>query len=229
MLTPDDLLVVIPAYNEAAHLPSLLRQVRSEGFNNVLVVSDGSVDDTVIIAENEGAIVLDHILNRGPGSATATGLEYALQSGYKAAITIDADLQHDADDIIHLLNRYNQSGADVIIGSRFLDPSNKIPGIRRLYNSVANLITFLFCFEWTGDTQSGFKFLSRRALETIKINLDGYEFCSEMLIKAYRSGLRVEEISVKVYYTEESLSKGQGFINGLKTFYNLLLSFLVKG
>jgi glycosyltransferase involved in cell wall biosynthesis len=224
----EDALIIIPAYNEAGHIGALLEDLQRHGFTKLLVVDDGSADQTAALAEAGGAIVASHVINRGPGAATATGMHFARTYACKVAITIDADLQHDPEDIMILINAYNESGADLIIGSRFLSKDNNIPKIRIFYNGIANMLTRVFARYWVTDTQSGFKLFSKKALYRLDIKLDGYEFCSELVIKAHAEELSIQEVPIRVYYTESSMKKGQGVINGWRTFIGLVSGMLSK-
>lgn len=218
----------MPAYNEAAHLGALCTDIETLGYQNICIVNDGSNDETANLQFEGKVLMLHHIINRGVGAATDTGLKYALQHNYQAAITIDADSQHLAADLDNLFQKYNETKADLIIGSRFLKVDNQIPALRRLYNHLANLVTRLYATKYISDTQSGIKLFGPRALQKIHIETDGYEFCSEIIIKALHNKLIIEEVPVTVFYTEYSLSKGQGMMMGLKTVFNLIANLLVK-
>lgn len=216
-------LILIPVFNESKTITAQIQNLKNYGFQEILVVDDGSTDQTGNLSIAAGAIVLRHVINRGAGAATYTGICYAKKYDYDIVVTMDGDGQHDPQDVIRLLNAYNDTRASVIVGNRFMSGLNNVPRSRQFYNGLANLITFLFSGKWTHDSQSGFKLLDRQALKVIDELMDGFEFCSEILIKAHLANLTVEEIPIKVYYTKESMTKGQSLWNGLKTFYKLLL------
>ncbi len=224
----DKTLIVIPAYNEAASIESLLKKIRKYGFNHILIVDDASEDKTAAIARSNGARVIRHIINRGPGAATQSGIEYARMHGYQRMVTIDADNQHDPEDIQKLLDRLDKGDVDLVIGNRFMRGDNFIPRSRVIYNGIANLITFLFSRHWVSDTQSGMKALNRKAIENTQLSTDGFEFCSEWVIKAGLMHLRIAEVPIKVYYTEESRKKGQGFLTGIRTLSSLFHQLLLR-
>jgi len=224
----DKTLIVIPAYNEAVHIESLIKKIRQQGFNQVLIVDDASEDHTAAIARANGARVIRHIINRGPGAATQSGIEYARMHNYSRMLTIDADNQHDPEDIRVLLERLDRGDVDLVIGNRFMRGDNFIPRSRVIYNGIANLITFLFSRHWISDTQSGMKALNRKAIENTQLSTDGFEFCSEWVIKAGLMHLRIAEVPIKVYYTEESRKKGQGFLTGIRTLSSLFHQLLLR-
>lgn len=223
----NDILVLIPAFNEGERIAKVITDLVKCGYANVLVVNDGSSDNTAEISKYSGAKVINHLINRGPGAATQTGFVYGRKNNFKAVVTIDADGQHEIDDIDKLVKRLSQNDVDIVFGSRFLS-ENEIPKSRIVFNKIANVFTFLFCGKWVTDTQSGIKILNRKALFRLDINTDGFEFCSEMVIRSHNLGLKSVEIPVSVYYTEQSQAKGQNFFVGVITAVNLLHNFIFR-
>lgn len=223
-----NLLVIVPAYNEGKRIQKLINRIRHAGFHDILLVDDGSSDNTAEIAQKSGIQVARHIINRGPGAATQTGFDIALKNDYEYVATIDGDNQHDPEEIGSLLDKLIESKADMVIGNRFLKGTNYIPQIRNVYNGVANLITFLFAGKWVSDTQSGMKVIRVEILPRIRLKTDGYEFCSEMIIKANKEKLRIVEAPISVYYDKEVRKKGQSFTNGVKTVTNLVQNLFFR-
>lgn len=221
--------IVIPAYNEGGRIGQVVHAVRKQGYPQIVVVNDGSSDETGREAREAGATVLDHAINRGAGAATQTGFSYVLsQLDFDAVVTMDGDNQHEPADLDHMIEEHFAQAADLTIGNRFLQTGNDIPGKRVVFNRVANIVTSMFSWKSVSDSQSGFKVLSREALRKIHIELDGYEFCSEIIIKAHKSDIRIIDVPIAVYYTPESQQKGQSLINGIRTFSNLLQSVIFK-
>lgn len=218
-------IVVIPAYNEAARVGAVVRAVVPR-CDRVIVVSDGSTDATASVAQAAGATVFSHPVNCGAGAATMTGLEAARRLGATIAITIDADGQHDPDDLPHLIAALQDQQADLVIANRF-GRKNMIPRIRRVANLIGNLLTFAVTGLWLPDTQSGFKAFGPRALAEVHLRMPGFEFCTEIIREAALHGWRVASIPSKVVYSEYTLAKGQSFASGLRTAAKILLrSFL---
>lgn len=224
----DEVLVIIPAYNEAGTVGEVVRSVQGNGFQQVVVVDDGSTDNTAFIARQAGAHVLSHVINRGPGAATQTGLTYARHNRALCAVTMDADKQHSVEDMDRLLGTLNESGADVVIGNRFMGGANFIPRSRVVFNGLANLATYVFASHWVSDTQSGYKAFSRRAIERIELLIDGFAFCSELIIKAQRAGLHMAEVPISVFYSKETARKGQSFATGMRTLAHLVQGYVFK-
>lgn len=212
---------VVPAFNEAQRLSAVLDGVVGV-VHRVLVIDDGSADGTAAVAQRCGALVLRHALTRGAGAATMTGILAARRLGAEVVVTIDADGQHDPRDLRAVLAPILAGQADLVIGSRFL-LSQAVPWSRRLFNRIANVVTFLFTGVWCSDSQSGFKAFGPRALCEISLRLDGYGFCSEIIREAHIHAWRVVEVPVRICYSPETLRKGQHFGSGVVTFLKLLL------
>ena len=143
-------------------------------------------------------------------------------------ILMDADGQHLADDIEVLVQRMTEADCDIVIGSRFKGDPSTMPGRRRWYNQMANLLTNVFCKNRYTDTQSGFRMLNRSAIESIQLSINGYGFCSEMLIRAEQLGLQVVEVPTRTVYTNYSLNKGQNMYTGIETAFNLIWKIIFK-
>jgi glycosyltransferase involved in cell wall biosynthesis len=219
--------IVIPAYNEEKHIENVLTACQREGFSDIIVVNDGSNDKTGEIAKHHGAIVVEHMINRGVGASTQTGIEAAKLLGADIVITLDADGQHNPKDIHTILQPLEEEGIDITIGSRFLQ-NNRIPFLRRLFNVIANILTMLLTGIYLTDSQSGMKGLGTKALEHIHISSNGYEFSSEMIREAVYHHLRIKEVPISVLYTRYSLSKGQNLATGMITMFKLIIRSLMR-
>lgn len=225
----SDIAIIIPSFNEGNRIVLVVDQILSKGYSNIIVVDDGSTDNSMELMKDRSIIILNHLINRGAGAATETGLEYCreiLQPRH--VVMIDADTQHDVDDIDKLLEAHIKNKADITIGNRFMNESDGIPAKNIFFNFLANVVTSIFSGKRIYDSQSGFKVFNKKALYGIIIEQDRYEHCSEIFIKAANLHLKVIDVPIKVYYPAEIKDKGQHFINGLKTFGNLLYSVLFR-
>lgn len=223
---------VIPAFNEEKAIGDVVKKLRAQADKanisyQIVVVDDGSKDNTAAVARRSGAYVIRHILNTGAGGATATGLSYAQQNGFDLATTLDADGQHSAGDVVKGIEIMKDGEADLLIGSRLIDATGmsraKIIGNRGL-----STITYLLFGISITDSQSGLRIFSKRALEELKWKTSGYEFCSEMLWRAKQQGLRVEEYPIKAIYTDYSKSKGQNNWNAVNIVKSLVRRRIVE-
>jgi|GEM_PF-402054 len=211
----ESIFVVIPAKNEDRYILSLIDQIRKEGFKHIVIVNDSSTDQTRELAEQYlDVVVLDHVINLGPGAATQTGIAYAVTQDAEIILTIDADLQHNPKDLKRLMRHMKDHQCDLVIGSRFLQKNN-IPASRIFYNKIGNIISFFLTGKMLTDSQSGLKAISGHLAKSMDLNYDGFEFCMEIIKHANFTKAKVSEIPVDVRYTSQTRAKGQSFRSGL--------------
>lgn len=193
-------LACIPAYNEESKISRVIVKA-SRHVDRVVVCDDGSTDMTAEIASRLGAVVLRHEKNLGYGASLATLFNFALGSPVDAMVTIDADGQHNADDIPRLLEPIAQGKADIVIGSRFLG-TGEVPNHRKAGIRIINEVTKSGSYESITDTQSGLRAYSRRAIQLITPTESGMGASTEILIKAKTNALSVAEVPIAVSYGE---------------------------
>lgn len=218
--------IIIPAYNESKVIGTVIDDVaatfaKTDYAYQITVVNDGSKDKTALEAAAHGAFVVDHVLNSGAGGATATGLSYAHQNGFDIAVTMDADGQHAADDVVRGVREIEKRGADLLIGSRLIN-SDGMSRVKVLGNKGLSFVTYLIFGVNSTDSQSGLRVFSRKSLETLKWKTSGYEFCSEMLWRAKQLNLVMDEYPISAIYTDYSKAKGQNNWNAINILTSLL-------
>jgi len=195
------IITIIPAYNEEDAIGNVVNGVNK--YSDILVVDDGSTDETSFLAVNAGAKIVKHAKNMGKGAAIKTGLEYALDNDYDLMILLDGDGQHNPQCIPRLLDGMN--GVDVLIGSRFLDNTSLNMLLhRRLSNIITtHLIRFVTGYNLT-DSQCGFRVISKKAAPLfINIPYNDYVYESEVLCKASENNLVVVEVPIECIYGDE--------------------------
>lgn len=220
--------IVLPAYNEEKIIQDTLREIVAAGYHNIIVVDDGSSDQTYERAkEIIGVIALKHQLNRGKGAATKTGIEAAKLLGANSIVTMDSDGQHNPQDIARLIEPIEKNHCDVVLGTRLKNPRG-MPWYKILANKIGNILTWYLYGLYVSDSQSGFRAYSRHASEVINTKTDRYEYDSEVIREIYLYKLRYQEIPIEVRYTEYSMGKiqKQGFWNGLKTLYKMVFHLI---
>lgn len=195
----------IPCFNEAESIASVVIEAQKHA-DLVLVCDDGSTDMTGEIAEKLGAVVIRHEENRGKGVAMADLLIDARELGAKVVITLDGDGQHNPDEMPKLVQPILDGTADVVIGSRSI--GDGMPGHRKLGNRALNAVTNMGSSLRLTDTQSGYRALSRNALETLQVRDSGLGLESQMIMDADRAGLRVSEVPVQVIYGDKTSTYG---------------------
>ena len=227
--------IVLPAYHEGKVIKDVISSIKKEGYKNIIVVDDGSEDNTLQQAQSTGVNVIRHTINRGKGAATQTGIDAAKLLGADIIVTMDSDGQHNPKDIKKLVQPILDKKADVVIGSRMIN-NKDMPKSRKMMNKIANVVTYIFFGLMVTDSQSGFRAYSKKAYNSVYTYMDRYEFESEMLGQIKMAKLKIKEVPIKVIYTEYSLSKykhmskfsAQGLTNGIKMVVRLIENSLIK-
>jgi glycosyltransferase involved in cell wall biosynthesis len=194
---------VIPAYNEEFTVGSIVALTRRY-VDEVVVVNDGSKDNTAWVAEKAGAVVVSNRSNRGKGFALKQGFERAVSDGGEVIITLDADGEHHPKDIPKLIKPVLDGECDVTVGVRYSDGRKKTPIYRRFGQKVLDAETNIIAKSQFTDTQSGFRCFTRKALLDVIPDSTGFETESFMLIHAIDKNLRVKEVSIEENYRKNT-------------------------
>ena len=219
------LVAIIPAYNEAANLQTVVKAVSSYA-STVIVVDDASIDNTAQIAEKAGALVVRHCLNLGQGAALQTGFALAKNLKARYVLTYDADGQFTATEIPRLLKPLIQSQCDVCLGSRFLGKTIGLPRSRLVALKLGIMFTALVSGVHLTDVHNGFRALNAKALKRIHLTQNRMEHASEIIDQIIRFRLQYQEIPVTVRYTRQTLAKGQKSLHAFFLGSRLLLNKL---
>ncbi len=219
--------IVIPAYNESGKICSVIKSLKKEGYNSIVVVDDGSKDNTYDIARKAGATVLRHVINRGQGAALKTGIEFALSKGADYIVTFDADGQHNPKEIKRLIEPLKK-GYDIAVGSRFLNKNSNTPLVRRLFLKAGALSFRLFYHVKLSDSHNGFRAMTRKAAEKIRIRADDMSHASQIVEEIYNNRLKYKEVPVSIRYTAYSKQKGQRTINAFRILTRMIVDKLLK-
>lgn len=217
---PDSVWIVIPGYNEGRMIGKTIASIR-DWLPNVVVVDDGSSDNTGDQAAWAGARVVRHSVNLGQGAALGTGIRYALLQGADYIVTFDADGQHQPKDIEVLLEVAKERSADVVLGSRFLGQTSNMPAGRRWLLKLATAYTRLTTGLSLTDAHNGLRLFNRRAAEQLRILQNRMAHASEIIEWIGSSGLNVVEAPVNIVYTDYSLQKGQRFSSSFDILWDL--------
>jgi glycosyltransferase involved in cell wall biosynthesis len=212
--------LIIPANNEAPVIGRVVADLAGRGVT-IVVVDDGSTDETGVKAGAAGAIVVSHAINLGQGAALQTGIRFALHRGAEYIVTFDADGQHRAADIDGLIESLAANNADFALGSRFLGGVVAMPMSRRLLLMAATWFTRLTTGLKISDTHNGLRAMTRRGASRIRLRQNRMAHASELLHQIARSGLRYVEVPVTIEYSRYSLAKGQGLSGSLRILVDL--------
>jgi len=215
------ILAAIPAYNEEIAIGSVVLRAKKHA-DIVLVIDDGSSDATAAVAAAAGALVLPHERNLGKGAAIRDAFNRAKELGVDILVLLDADGQHNPDEIPDLVVPIQDGTADMVIGSRFLDKKSAIPKYRRAGQEVLTVLTNRVSHSSVTDSQSGFRAFSKRAIQSLSLQEAGIGIESAMLQAASDAGLQIAEVPVSCRYDVEHASKMGSVRHGFSVVNTLL-------
>lgn len=212
----NNIWAVMPAYNEEKDIAGIIKNARKY-VDEVVIVDDGSIDKTSKYAENAGAVVLRHIVNLGKGAALKTGCDFAIKKGAELIVVLDADAQHDPEDIPRFLDKLDKYG--IVFSYRRL--GGKMPLVLRFGNwCISGIVSLLYGIS-LNDTQCGFRAFTAEAYKKIRWNAIDYSMESEMIARAGKQKLKYVQISIETIYSDKY--KGTTVVDGIKIVLNMFL------
>lgn len=219
---------IIPVYNEWKVLKGTIQEVLDAGFTNIVVIDDGSSDNTRSVLEKFGnkILVLYHYKNRGQWAALETGFEYVRRFWGEEwyVVSYDSDGQHDIADI-QKFREYARDDIDVLLGSRFLSESKTNVSLKKkIALKLGIIFTYFLSHIRLSDTHNWFRYIKKTALKDIFITIDGMWHASEIIDIIAQKNLRYKEVPVHIKYTEYSLAKWQKISNGMNVITRFLWS-----
>ena len=225
-MNKSDVYITIPMYNDEKMITKVIKDLNSKGYNNVVVVDDGSKDNGYsVVKKNTKAIVTRHVVNRGQGAALQTGMEIAIDRGAKYIVHFDSDGQHDVKDLDHMLKTLIEGKYDIVLGSRFLQ-ENKIPLKKKIILRLGIFFTFLLSQIWLTDVHNGLRVMTAETAKKLNLQHDRMEHASEILDKVKSLNLKYKEVPVTIHYTDYSQAKGQSISNSINIAMKLISSKL---
>ncbi|MFH0779844.1 MAG: glycosyltransferase family 2 protein [Parcubacteria group bacterium] len=198
--------IIIPAYNESVRIKSVLREISRTGFD-VIVVDDGSSDDTARAASEFPVKLLEHAVNLGQGAALKTGTELAHQLGYEIIVHFDGDGQHRVEDIVSLVEILKNEDVDVALGSRFMGLESNYSLKKKIILNLAKIFSKKFLQLNFTDPQSGLRAFKSRVLPQLNWTADDFLHASEILNLIIKNKLKYKEIPIQVNYDEHTSNK----------------------
>ncbi len=197
-LPSKNVLVIVPVYNAEQHLPDLIQRCRRVIDDScLLLINDGSTDNSLAVMRDHDVNYLSFPNNRGKGAALKAGFDYATNHGFEAVVTLDADLQHLPEEIPRFLDR--NDGLRLLLGTRRIK-KGLMPPERRLSNNLTSLIVSVFSSQRVRDSQSGFRLIPTSLLRSTRLKTVNYDFESELLFKAGALGYRIAEVPISTVY-----------------------------
>jgi glycosyltransferase involved in cell wall biosynthesis len=221
----SDIFIIIPAYNEEKTIEKVIKKLQKQGFKNIVIIDDGSSDNTYNISKSLGIYSLKHKINLGQGASLRTGLEFAIENNAKYIVTFDADDQHDEKDIKKLLIPIITDNYDVSLGSRFLkkNSAKNITFSRKLILKGGILFTRIISNIKLTDVHNGIRAFNQTSAKLMKITEKRMEHASEILDLISKHKLKYIEIPVNIKYTDYSNEKGQSSMNAIKIAIKMVL------
>lgn len=194
--------IVIPAYNEEKDITAVVRGLKAHNLD-IVVIDDGSRDQTAVLAEKAGAVVLRHRKNEGKGRGLKTGFDYCLSRNYDALITCDGDGQHAAEEVDKFVEKFKNSDAAIVIGNRMHNPQG-MPLIRYLTNVFTSKVISLVTGSKIEDSQCGFRLIKVELLKKLLLSTNKYDLESEILLQAARLGYKIESVPISSIYSGQA-------------------------
>ena len=216
---------IVPIYNEATVIEDCIADLRTI-FSNILVIDDGSTDDSASKAKKSGAQVIRHALNVGQGLAISTGFKWVQgQNKFKNIVTFDGDGQHIAHDALRLVEELENSSLDIVFGSRFLGyEKSNTPAMKRIILKIVTKITNILTGIKLSDAHNGLRALTVEASKVVELTQTGMAHASQMISLTRQANLKYHEIPVNVLYTSYSTKKGQSILNSVNIVADLVWS-----
>ncbi|PZU30120.1 MAG: glycosyl transferase [Actinomyces sp.] len=220
----DDTWLVVPLYNEAQVVREVIEDARRT-FPHVVVVDDGSRDDSAAQAEAAGAVVVRHPINLGQGAALQTGIRYVLErTDARYLITFDADGQHSVADAVAMVAAARRENLAIVLGSRFLKGPSPVGRLKRLVLATAAVVASRTTGMHLTDAHNGLRLLRRDAAEHLNLRQNRMAHASEIIRQLGATGLPWREFPVHIAYTEYSKAKGQSLLNSVNILVDLIFS-----
>lgn len=225
-LTPNNLkevFVIIPVWNEEKYIRAVLEKLVLLPYR-IVVVDDGSTDQTAKFVQNFPVDFIRHTINRGQGAALETGNQFARENCAKVVVHFDGDGQFNPSDIAAALEHLVKNDLHVVLGSRFLDDRSHLPFTKKYFIlPIGRLINYFLTGLWLSDPQNGFRVFSSYSLATVRIFQDKMAHNSEIVSQIKKQNLRFEEIPVEVRYHRY----GQGWRGGIKILWDWLVHWFI--
>jgi len=218
----DNIYILVPVFNENKVIRNTLNELLKV-FSNIIIVNDGSTDNTIDKIDDLNISILNHEINLGVGAAVQTGFDYVekIHDSY-AVITFDADGQHSVEDAVTMAKEIQICNEEIIFGSRFIKHQKNVPLVKRNVLKIIAFITKIATGIDLTDAHNGLKAYKVSAIRKLKLQFSGYSYESELITEVAKKNISYKELSTNIKYTEYSIKKGQKLTNGLLIIEDLL-------
>lgn len=224
----SEVIIVIPAYNEGSQISKTVEGIPGR-YPNIVVVDDGSGDDTATQISSTRAKLVRHPINLGQGAAIQTGIEYGLLNpDIKYFVTFDADGQHRVEDVEKMLAHLRKNKLDIVLGSRFLGEAENISRVKRVLLKLGVWVSNYTSGVELTDTHNGLRVFNRHVAENLRLQHPDYSHASEIIDRVAEKKFKYAEYPVTIVYTEYSKAKGQSMINSINLGFDMLVNKVLK-
>jgi glycosyltransferase involved in cell wall biosynthesis len=206
---------IIPAHNEAKTIGYLVEEARKNGLD-VLVIDDGSSDQTSRIAKEKGATLIRNEKTAGKGNSLRKGFDFVINKDYDGIITMDGDGQHDPSDIMQFTQKIKDSDTKIVVGNRMFKTRN-MPFARWLTNKIMSSFISSICRQYIPDTQCGFRYIDKKALKSFELSASNFEIETDILIEASKKGYKIYSVPIKTIYQDHK-SRINPFLDTMRFF-----------
>ncbi len=219
-ISKSSILFLIRSYNESSRIIGVIESILATGFENILVIDDGSSDGTQTLLDDHFGrkiFFLRHVINRGAWAALETGFAFVRQEafhfGWEYIVTFDADGQHDIADIGRFMYFFEKHPTiDVVFGSRFIEKTDSnVPFVRRILLWGGKIFTALISWVKLTDAHNGYRMFRTAVVNRVQLTMDGMEYASELIDQIQEKGFHIGEVPVNIHYDSYTLAKGQRF------------------
>ncbi len=216
----DRYCVIIPALNAARSIGDVVQQIKRQGLP-VVVVDDGSRDQTAAIAAQQGALVISHLRNEGKGRALRTGFDYAIRSQYDGVVTLDSDGQHDPQEILRLIREGETQHAGMVIGNRMLTGVS-MPRARHWTNVMMSRFISVLSRQRIPDSQCGFRVIRKEVLISVPLRARRYDLETELVLGAAHRRWKIISVPIRTIYPTHHVSHIQPVPDTFRFFFLVL-------
>ena len=215
-------LIIIPLYNESKVIEEVVNGILKH-FTNIVIINDGSTDESLDIISKLDVKVINHPFNMGQGAAIQTGIDYCIGKNFDYIVTFDGDGQHCPLDVIEMIEVINNKKVDTVLGSRFIGKTENMPKMKYILLKCAIIFNYFITGMFLTDAHNGLRVFKMNVVKNMRLKHNGMAHATEILEIISRNKLNFIEYPVTIKYTEYSISKGQSLFNSIVIAFDIIV------